>query len=106
QALRDLDRDANQKGEMPADISTGSDRRHMFLILIIVQPRRTDYPILAALPSSPSLSAIGFRASMQKLMCSSRSTPRSVAPLMMSSRFTLRAKALSFILFRTDLAST
>ena len=49
---------------------------------------------------------MGFRASMQKAMCSSRSTPRAAAPLMMSSRFTLRAKALSFILFRTDLVST
>ena len=34
---------------------------------------------------------------MQKPMCSSSSTPRSSPPLTMSSRFTLRAKALSFI---------
>src|SRR5579859_2110911 len=57
-------------------------------------------------PAKPSSLAIVFIASMQNAMCSSRSTPRSAAPLMMSSRLTLRAKALSFIFLRTDLAST
>src|SRR5579864_5457457 len=62
--------------------------------------------VTTALPSRPSSLAIGLSASMQKAMCSSRSTPKSFAPLTMSSRFTLRAKALSFILFRTDFTST
>ena len=44
-----------------------------------------------------------FIASMQNAMCSSRSTPISAAPLMMSSRLTERAKALSFIFFLTEL---
>jgi len=65
-----------------------------------------DYPGFTALPSNPSSFAMGFNASMQHPMCSSKSTPRSAAPTIMSSRFTLRAKALSFILFRTDLVST
>src|SRR5579864_5556576 len=43
---------------------------------------------------------------MQNAMCSSRSTPRSRAPFTMSSRLTVRAKALSFIFLRTDFAST
>src|ERR1035437_4506318 len=57
----------------------------------------------AASPSSPAIPLI---ASMQNAMCSSRSTPRPAAPLIMSSRLTERAKALSFMRFRTDLAST
>src|SRR5215831_7233617 len=60
----------------------------------------------AALPSNPNIRAIPFMASMQKVMCSSRSTPRSRAPFTMSLRFTLRAKALSFNLFFTDLESS
>ena len=43
---------------------------------------------------------------MQNVICSSRSMPRSAAPLTMSSRLTERAKALSFIRFRIDFAST
>ncbi len=39
-------------------------------------------------------------------MCSSRSNPNRRRRPLMSSRFTLRANALSFIFFRTDLAST
>src|SRR5262249_28475834 len=57
-------------------------------------------------PASPKSPAIPLIAWIQKAMCSSRSTPISAAPLMMSSRFTLRANALSFIFLRTDLAST
>ena len=60
----------------------------------------------AGMPSNPSSFATVFIASMQNAMCSSRSTPKSAAPFTMSSRCTLRAKALSFIFFRTDLAST
>ncbi len=55
-------------------------------------------PAFTALPSSPSScrDAASGR-SMQKPMCSSRSTPRvGGAGRTMSSRFTLRAKALSF----------
>src|SRR5580698_10570187 len=64
------------------------------------------YASFAALPSNPNLSAMPCNVPMQNAMCSSRSTPRAAAPLTMSSRFTLRAKALSFIRFRTDFAST
>src|ERR1043166_1158778 len=39
-------------------------------------------------------------------MWTSRSTPSSAAPSTTSSRLTARANALSFIFFRTDLAST
>src|SRR5881227_3757998 len=57
-------------------------------------------------PANPSSFATPFIASMQNAMCSSRSTPSAAAPWVMSSRLTLRAKALSFIFLRTDLAST
>ena len=43
---------------------------------------------------------------MQNSMWASRSRPISAAPLITSSRFTARAKALSFNFFRTDFPST
>src|SRR2546430_1098775 len=55
------------------------------------------YAELTAFPSSPNSFAIPFIASMQNAICSSKSTPNSAAPLVMSLRLTLRAKALSFI---------
>jgi hypothetical protein len=42
--------------------------------------RAVFYAVFAALPSNPSSFAIGFRPSMQKAICSSRSAPRSAAP--------------------------
>src|SRR5207253_9753795 len=69
-------------------------------------PHRHHYAELTAFPSSPNSFAIPFIASMQNAICSSKSTPNSTAPLVMSLRLTLRAMALSFIFFRTDLAST
>src|SRR5581483_819539 len=61
---------------------------------------------VAALPSRPNSPAMVFIASMQVVMCWSRSMPNSAAPRVMSSRLTLRAKALSFIFLRTERAST
>src|ERR1017187_10078394 len=88
--------------------SPGPDSRERALSEVEgrLSPHKKAYAVFAALPSNPSLSAIPCSASMQKAMCSSKSTPRAAAPLTISSRFTLRAKALSFIRFRTDFAST
>ena len=43
---------------------------------------------------------------MQKTICSSRSTPRSAAPRVMSSRLTAAANEACFIFLRTPLASS
>src|SRR2546421_11604328 len=51
--------------------------------------------VLTTFPSSPNSFAIPFIASMQNAICSSKSTPSSAAPLVMSLRLTLRANALS-----------
>src|SRR4029077_3482281 len=54
----------------------------------------------------PSSCAIGFKASRTNSTCSSKGIPRTSAPAMSSSRWTPRAKALSFIFLRTVFAST
>src|SRR6266568_7279231 len=55
-------------------------------------PHRHHYAELTAFPSSPNSLAVPFMASIQNAMCSSRSTPRSAAPVVMSLRLTLRAR--------------
>ena len=60
----------------------------------------------AVFPARPSSAARACIALMQKSTCSSNGTPSSSAPATMSWRLTLRAKALSFIFFLTDAAST
>src|SRR5437763_12664802 len=57
-------------------------------------------------PARPIRSAISTSAPRRNVMCSSRSTPNSAAPLTMSSRLTLRANALSFSFFFTDAGFT
>src|SRR5262249_59959110 len=81
-----------------------SNQRHVSSDFPQILPE--EWRIQDFVPPSPKSAATIVIAAMQKAMCSSRSMPRSAAPLMMSSRLTLRAKALSFIFLRTDLAST
>ena len=73
--------------------------------------RRADSPVTAecqpawlvsVVPAKPSTSACCCIAARQKATWSGKSMPSSAAPMTMSSRFTPRANALSFIFFRTD----
>lgn len=57
-------------------------------------------------PASCNLSASAFSAVMTPSITSSNGIPSSAAPRTMSSRFTARAKALSFIFFFTEATST
>src|SRR5207253_2638007 len=57
-------------------------------------------------PSRPRRRAASSNARTTSEMRSSNGTPISSAPFSIMSRLTARAKALSFIFFRTDLAST
>ena len=57
-------------------------------------------------PSYPQLSGHRFEGVDDEGECSSKLTPSCSAPLMMSSLFTDRANALSFIFFRTAATST
>ena len=61
---------------------------------------------LAPMPANPNASEFFCMAAMQKAMWSSSGTPSSSAPLVMSSRLTPLAKALSFIFLRTPATST
>ena len=59
-----------------------------------------------AVPASPSLSASACSAAITPSITSSSGIPNSAAPRTMSSRFTARANALSFIFFFTEATST
>ncbi|HAF11750.1 MAG TPA: hypothetical protein DCK98_16965 [Chloroflexi bacterium] len=61
---------------------------------------------VVVVPSRPRRSAASSIARTTSAMRSSNGTPMSSAPFSIMSRLTARAKALSFIFFRTDVAST
>src|ERR1041384_49846 len=56
-------------------------------------------------PANPKRSASACKATITPLITSSTGMPSSAAPRVMSSRFTARANALSFIFFFTEATS-